>query len=115
MGASLSDIMTTAQNIVTAINSAGRAYLSVHGLQNLAEVSVATLVQKIPGRVASISVTTAGSADGALYDSVLAASPTNQIYVIPMDVGLYVVDLPVNFGIVAVPGTDQVLTISYSS
>lgn len=111
---SLSDLLTAAKNIASAINNVSQTYLDVQGAQNKAILSSATLVQSGKGRVASISVTTAGSATGMIYDANLATSTTNPVYVIPEAVGLYVVNLPVSFGIVIVPGTDQVLTVSYS-
>lgn len=112
--ASLSDILTTAQNIASAINAAARAYINVQGAQNYPLIAGATLVKSSAGRVASVSVTTVGSATGAIYDTNLVTSTSNLIYVIPEAVGVYVVNLPVSFGIVVVPGTDQILTVSYS-
>lgn len=107
-------LLSAALNLVTALNNAALTYLNVQGAQNLAGIAAATLVETGQGRVCSISVTTAGMSTGKIYDANLAAATSNLIYVIPEAVGLYVVNLPTNFGIVVVPGTDQVLTISYS-
>ena len=41
---SLSDILTAAKNIVTALNQLGQTYLSVEGAQQLADITTATLV-----------------------------------------------------------------------
>jgi hypothetical protein len=111
--ASLSDILVTGQNIATAINQIAQTYLNVQGAQNRAALSTPTLVLTGSGRVAVISVTTAGSTTGTVYDSQTGA--TTPIYIIPSAVGIYNVNLPVNFGIYVSPGTGQVVTISFSS
>lgn len=113
MAASLSDLLTVGKNIVTAINGAMQNYLNVQGVQNKANISTATLVQTGPGRVASVVVTTAGSA-GAIYDTNSTASTANLIYVIPNVVGVVFLNMPVNNGIVVAPGASQVVTVSYS-
>jgi len=114
MTTSLSDILTATKNIVTALNGAATTYLNVQGAKNTSQISATTLVSANAGRVASISVTTAGSTTGKIYDTNLATSTVNLIYIIPQAVGVYIVNLPVSIGIVVVPGTSQVLTISYS-
>ena len=42
---SLSDILTAAKNVVTAINGVAQTYLNVQGLQNSGSLTSATLVQ----------------------------------------------------------------------
>lgn len=112
--ASLTDILTSAQNIVTAINNVATRYLNVQGITNAAGLTSATLVQSGPGRVATVSVIVAGSATGKIYDAALASATTNPIYVIPETVGVVFVNIPVQFGIVVAPGSGQTVTVSYS-
>lgn len=112
--ASLTDILTTAQNLVQAVNNVASTYLNVQGAKNYPEIAAATLVKSGPGRVANVVVLTAGSGVGAIYDAQTAASTTNQIFVIPMSVGVTVLNMPVTYGIVVAPGTGQEVTISYS-
>lgn len=112
--AGLSDILTTAQNIVTAINGLAQTYLNVQGAKNSPNISAATLVKSGPGRIAQVSVTTAGSAVGAIYDANASAATTNKLYDIPMTVGVFVVNFPTSYGLVVAPGTGQVVSISYS-
>jgi len=111
---SLSDILTAAKNIVTAINGAAQTYLSVNGAQDSVNISSSTLIKSGAGRVAVVSVTTAGSAVGSIYDTNSSTSTTGKIYVIPNTVGITVVNMPVSFGIVVAPGSSQVVSISYS-
>ena len=111
---SLTDMLTAAKNIVTAINAMTQTYVGVQGSQNLANISSATLIQQGPGRIASISVTTAGSSAGAIYDASLSSSTSNLIWSIPNTVGITVVNFPLRFGLVVVPGTGQTVTVSYS-
>lgn len=111
---SLTDILTASKNIVTALNQLGQTYLQVEGSKLTSGITSATLVQSGQGRVARVSVVVAGSAAGAVYDSPSAGALTNQIAVLPTTVGVTEINLPVNNGIVVVPGTGQTIAISYS-
>jgi hypothetical protein len=111
--ASLSDILTTAQNLVQAVNGLAQSYLGVQGTKNQADVSTATLIQSGPGRLATIVVTTAGAV-GAVYDANSASLTTNKIYTIQNVVGSYTVNMPTKYGIVIAPGAGQVVAIGYS-
>lgn len=113
MSASLSDVLTTLKNGVTAISNAAQTYANVQGTSNVSSISAGTVVKASAGRVASVSVTTLGTSTGTIYDS-STATATRPIYVIPTAVGLYTVNLPASYGIYAVPGTGQVITVSYS-
>jgi hypothetical protein len=112
--ASLSDILTTAKNIVTAISQLGQTYLSVEGSKVTTGITTATLVQSGQGRIARVSVVVAGPHAGSIYDASSATATTGLIYAIPKDVGITEVNLPVNNGIVVVPSTGQTVAISYS-
>lgn len=112
--ASLSDILTTAQNIASAINGVATTYLGVQGTKNTPNISTATLVNSGKGRIASISITTAGSAPGTIYDTNAAASVLNPIYTIPNSLGVFFINFPLSFGLVVAPGTGQVVSVSYS-
>lgn len=113
-GASLSDLLTVAKNIVQAVNSLAQTYLNVQGAQNFAGLTAATVVKSSAGRIANISVIVAGSAAGAVYDSAATGSTSKPLFVIPMTVGVYVVNLPASFGIVISPGTGQSISGSFS-
>jgi len=112
--ASLDDILTASKNVVTAINNAATTYLNVQGAQNAAHLTASTLVRTGAGRLCTVIVTTAGSATGLVYDSGSTSVATTPIYVIPNTVGVYLVNMPVSFGIVVAPGSGQVVTISWS-
>lgn len=113
-GGSLSDILTTLKNLVTGVNGLIQTYLNVQGVQNAAGLTTDTVVKAAAGRIAVVSVIVAGSASGFVYDSVNTAITTRPLYVIPMTVGVYVVNLPASFGIFVSPGTGQTVTVSYS-
>ena len=110
----MSDILTAAKNVVTAINQLGQTYLQVQGSKFSSGITTATLVQSGQGRVARVSVTVGGSGDGAIYDATSASATTNKIALIPKDHAIIDVNLPVNNGIVVAPGTGQTIAISYS-
>jgi hypothetical protein len=113
-GASLSDLLTAVKNLVTAVNTLQQSYVQVNGQSSLEAISAPTVVKSSAGRVAAISVTTAGSSTGMVYDSNQVAVKTAPLYVIPEAVGLYVVNLATNSGILVIPGSGQVLAISWS-
>lgn len=114
--ASLSDILTAAKNIVTALNNAAQTYLSVNGILTTESITTPTVLKSSSGRVAAISVIVAGSATGTVYDSANTSTTTAPVYVIPNAVALtpYVVNMPVSKGILIVPGTGQTLSVSWS-
>ena len=116
MSASTTDILTAIKNIVTALNAESQAYLNVQGQANSSAITTATVVKSSAGRICSVSVITAGSATGMVYDSAVAGVTTKPLYVIPNAVALapYVVNLPASFGITVVPGASQKVTVSYS-
>lgn len=111
--ASLSDILTTAKNVVTAINGVAQTYLAVQGSQISSDITTATLLKKGSGRVATVSIIV-GGANGFIYDASVDTATTKPIYVIPNTVGVIFVNLPVVNGIVVVPGAGQTVSVSYS-
>ena len=84
------------------------------GISSALGLSASAVVKASKGRVARVSVTTAGAA-GALYDSatVGGVSAANLIAVVPATVGVIALDFPAFNGIVYVPGAAQVASISY--
>lgn len=80
------------------------------------DLTSATVVKSSHGFVVTVSVVVAGSAAGAVYDSVATTGNTaaNQIAVIPNTAGIYVISFPAKNGIVVAPGTGQTVAISYN-
>lgn len=112
----LDDLLTTAKNIVIALNGISTAYNNSLGTQHSAEFAAATttLVATGQGRLVKVSVTVAGSAVGSIYDSGNASSLTNRIAIIPNTAGVYDYTIPYNSGIVVVTGAGQSAVITYS-
>ncbi|CAM2168026.1 conserved hypothetical protein [Burkholderia latens] len=80
------------------------------------DVSASTVVKTSPGTLYRVSVTTAGSAAGAAYDAAATNGnvATNLIAAIPNTVGVYLLEWPCANGILIVPGTGQVVSVSYA-
>ena len=78
-------------------------------------LSATTLIHDRVGRVCRVSVTTAGTTVGAIHDANATgdAAAGNKIWTVPNTVGVYDLDWPVGDGIVFVPGTSQVVSVSY--
>jgi hypothetical protein len=112
--ASLSDILTAAKNLVTSVNQLGLTYLRVNGTTRSATLTAATLVSSGQGRIASISVVVAGSSACVVYDSNAVASLTNGLAAVTNAIGVTVINMPYNNGLVVVPGTGMTVVISYS-
>jgi len=112
--ASISDILTSSQNIVRALSNLGTTFLQVQGNQVETGISAATIVSSQQGRLVRISVVTAGSTAGVAYDAIAVGITTSPIATIPNTVGIIDVNLPVDNGIVIAPGTGQVVTVSFS-
>lgn len=114
MSVSLSDILTAAKNIVTALNNQAQTTISINGLQTVSNISAATLVKSSGGRVCSVSVIVAGSASGTIYDVNNVLGTSNPVFKIPTTVGVTFVNMPTTNGIVVAPGSGQTVSVSYS-
>lgn len=112
--ADASVLPTAVLNLVKAVQNIAQTYLNVQGALNAPQISATTLVSSVPGRVASVSVTTAGTGTGTIYDCTSTATLLRPIAIIPEAVGVYMINLPSSYGIVVAPGTSQVVTVSYS-
>ena len=112
--AGLSDILTTAKNIATAINNAAQTYLNVQGALSYANLTTASVIHMGAGRVCNVVVTVAGSAPGSICDSNNTSSTTNVVFVIPNTLGVYTVNFPVSTGVLVVPGYGQTVAVSHS-
>jgi hypothetical protein len=117
--ASPADILTAVKNIVNAINLGAQSYLDVQGAQSRTAIQVvgtntSFLLKRGTGRLAVITVTTAGSATGTAYDTDSVDSLVRPFYIIPNTVGVTTINMPFSFGLVITPGTGQVLSVSYS-
>lgn len=78
-------------------------------------VSAATALKATPGWIIQVNVLVAGSAPGLVHDCATtgAAADANRVAVIPNAVGTYLIEWPCRTGIVVVPGSNQVLSVSY--
>jgi hypothetical protein len=112
--ASVTDILTSVQNVVRAISNLGTTYLRVQGYQVETGISTTTLVMNRQGRLVRIAVVTAGSTAGVAYDAKATGITSSPLVAIPNTVGIIDVNLPVDNGIVIAPGTGQVVTVSFS-
>lgn len=111
---SLTDIFTVSKNIVSAINTLGQTYLKVQGTSRSDTLTASALVSSGQGRLASVSVVVAGSADGMIYDSSAVGTLVNALAVIDNALGVTVINMPYNSGLVVVPGTGMTVVVSYS-
>lgn len=120
MGVSLKDGDAAPVSLGVAIDPVTSDILPRHqpeyGQSSTNNVSASTVIKATAGRVFRVSVVTAGSAAGAVHDAATtgAAAAGNKIATIPNAVGIYDLNWPCTSGIVLIPGTGQVLAISYT-
>lgn len=80
-------------------------------------ITAATILKGAPGRIYTVSVVTAGTAVGAVYDSIALTGNTtaNQLGTIPQAVGTYqFAGMPTASGIVIVPPTGGAVAVSFA-
>ena len=78
-------------------------------------IKVPTVVSTRPGRLLRVSVVRSGTTPGAVHDAetLAGASASNRIATIPRTIAMYDVEWPCDFGIVVVPGAEQVLAVVF--
>jgi len=114
MPASTSDLLTAQQNFVTATGNNGQISLQISGLTGSYGLTATTQVKTGTGRLATVSVIVAGSGAGKIYDASNTTDVTRPFFVIPMTVGVTVVNMPFSHGLVVAPGSGQTASVSYS-
>ena len=116
--ASITEIFTAAQNIVTALNQLGQTFLSVNGTRKSATITntTGTLIVSGQGRLVSVVVTDAsGSTQGSVYDSSNASSLVNKIAAINHTIGRQEFGVPFSNGLVIVlPSTVTAVVVYWS-
>lgn len=116
--ATLTDILTTAKNVVTAINSVGQAL--VRGQGNITSETIsgsAALVTTGQGYLVNVSVVVAGTTEGFVNNSATVAgvAATNTIAATTATApeAVYPCGIPFSYGLVVTPGTGQSLCVTY--
>lgn len=115
-GASLSDILTSIQNLVVATNAVANANNGLIPHLTSGRLAANTLVQTGFVRVLGISVVVAGAV-GALLDAATLASAavgTNDVYDVPAATGFIPLNMVFANGLVYKPGAAQVAAIFYA-
>jgi len=92
------------------------AAITAQGINSFLNISATTAVKSTKGRIVKVNVTTAGSTNGAIYDHATTSGTgaANLVAVIPDVIGSYTIDFPCATGIVVVPGTGMVVSVSFN-
>lgn len=115
MPASASDVLSSLQNVVQAINAQTRVEGALTPTNTSGQLSANTLIQTGFVRVTGVSVETAGAA-GTLNDAAtiaLAVSGT-EIFTTPATAGFYPVNMVFLNGLVYKPGSGQKVAVFYT-
>lgn len=85
------------------------------GNSSALDLSTQTVVKASPGTVYRVSVTTAGSTAGGIYDAATTGAATAATLIASVEaVGVYELVWPCANGIVFTPGTSMVASISFA-
>jgi len=92
------------------------AAITAQGINSFLNISAATAIKSSKGRIAKVNVTTGGSTNGSIYDHATTSGTgaTNLVASIPDVIGSYTIDFPCANGIVIVPGTGMVVSVSFN-
>jgi hypothetical protein len=117
--ASTDDILSAQKNGVQAINNLAQVTKNIVGAVSSGTISATTYIPTTYGWIGKISIITAGSTNGTIYDasSTASASSSNALVTIPSTATagtIVTVNMPVTNGLVITPGTGMVLVVSYS-
>lgn len=114
---SLTDLFSSAKNLVIAVNELTQSWKLGQGnktSQSLQAATTTVVASSGPGRLARVSVTTAGAV-GSIYDSNSASPVTSSLLAaIPAVVGVHELNIPYLYGLVVTTGAGQVATVVYS-
>jgi hypothetical protein len=107
--ASLSDILSTAKNLVAVVGSLNKPQ------QTSTTVTATTLVLVGTGTLVGYSVTVAGSTAGTINNAVTTATAaaSNVLVAVPAAVAVAQVNIAFSQGLVIVPGTGQSINVTY--
>ena len=86
------------------------------GTNSVLNITAATVVKVSPGTIWNVNVTTAGTTVGGVYDFATATGEgaANLVAVIPIVAGAINLTFPCKTGILIVPGTGQVVSVSFA-
>lgn len=86
------------------------------GTSQVYNITTATVAKATAGRLCTVSVISSGSGAGAIHDcaTTAAAAAANKVQSIAITDRLLTLDWPCATGIVIVPGTGQVLAVSFT-
>ncbi|WP_455387440.1 hypothetical protein [Petrachloros mirabilis] len=87
--------------------------LPAGGTLNQLVISSNTVVKGSPGQVCSVSIITSGSTSGAIHDCTTSGAATSGNVTIPLVSGTFYAPFKHSKGITVIPGTGQVLSLSY--
>ena len=107
-------ILSTLQNIVTALNQWATTTIALAGNQSFNGLTSATVVATGAGRMVRLSVITAGSGAGVIYDATTTSDTSRPICGIPTTAGVTEISIPYSFGLVVAPGSGQKVSGSFS-
>jgi hypothetical protein len=85
------------------------------GQSSWLNITAATVVKPIPGRIVRVQVLVAGTTVGAIFDSntLTGNGAPNWVGAAPNTIGSYLIDHPCTVGVTVSPGAGQTLAVTY--
>lgn len=117
--ASLDDILTTQKNGVVGINGLTQAVLRYIGTNTSVSVSTATAIVAGAGRLVNVSIVDGGTVEGYIYnagsyDPLNLPTNSQKLAIIGTTEGVVTLNLMFTSGLVIIPGTGQLVNVTYS-
>lgn len=113
----MTDILTAAKSLVTAVNQLGQTLLKISGTLRSDPITNTTgiLLTAGQGRLVLASVTAAsGSTPVLIYDSNVATILTNLIAIVNFATGIQQLNIPFTTGLVVVAPSTVTVVLTYS-
>lgn len=110
------DFLSALQNATQAINTLSRTWQVLEGVATTQATMVPTVVTTKGGRVSYVSVIEGGDDVGYIHNCQTAALATdaNKLMKLPTTPAIYIAAVNFNNGLVIVPGTNQLVCVTYS-
>ena len=83
------------------------------GTLNSLVISTNTVVKTTPGQVCTVAIITSGSTSGSIHDCTTSGAATSGNITIPLVSGTSYTPFKHSNGITVIPGTGQVLSLSF--
>lgn len=109
-------LLSSVQAATQAINLLSKTWASNEGSVTTPSTMAPVVVTTKNGRVAYVSIVAGGDDGGYIYNcqTTAQAADANKLMALPTVPGIYIAAVNFNNGLVIIPGTNQLVNVTYS-